>query len=101
MAPLASHMRVRPDQRKAPRMLRIGHLCHRHPTLDRVALIAIAPELPAMQIRMARRAFMPYILEHQIHMARSARHARMHPAQRIRCFRIVIKLRVLTYGRPG
>ncbi len=97
---LAGRHRVSADQREPvgvfPRLL------DRHaPALYRVALLAIAAELPSMNIGVAGSALLAYILEDPIDVARRAGNPLMHAQQRPACLGIVVEFGLRPDGLPG
>jgi hypothetical protein len=59
------------------------------PTSDGVALLAIAPHLPAVEIRVAIGALPAHIAEHKLGVTLPAFHAGVHPSQRIGSVRML------------
>jgi len=78
----ALHQGMSAHQRKSILVILNG-LDGNLPALDRVATFALGAKLPAMNVGMAIRAGLAYILEDQACMALRAADLRMHPAQRI------------------
>ena len=90
MAGFAVNRRVRPYQRKS--ILVISNCRYRNvPAFDRVARCAARSELPPVNVRMAIRAFLAHIREHELHMALRALHFFVHSAQGIAGL-VVVKL---------
>lgn len=73
---------VRAEQRKAIFVL-LDLLRVLVPPINGVALLAIVPELPAMNIGVAIGAFHSHVLEVQICVALRASHLRVHAAKRV------------------
>ncbi len=97
---LARRHRMGADQREPvgvfPRLL------DRHaPTFYRVTLLAIATELPSMNIGVAGRALLADILEDPIDVARRAVNPLMHAQQRPAGLGIVVEFGVRSDGLPG
>ena len=67
---------------------------------DCVALSAIRAELPAVDVGMARRAFVADVAEDRIEVARDARRPCMASTERVRGLRVVIELGVRADGPP-
>ena len=98
VARLAVHSRVRADQGEA--ILVITNRLHGDfPALDGVARFAIRAELPAVNVRMAVRAFLAHIGENQFHVALDALHFFMHATQGI-SRRVVAEFRNAADGLP-
>ena len=79
---IAVHHRVRANQRKTVLVI-LNRADVRLPALDRVAGFAVGAHLPAMNIRMAVRAFTPNIRKHRLGVTRRARHIGVHATQRV------------------
>ena len=88
MTVFALHRSVRSQQRKT--VLVILHLLHGDvPALNRVALRAIRPHFPLVDVRVAVFAIFAYIGEYGLDVALRARHFFVHAAKRVFGFIVV------------
>lgn len=72
----------------------------RAPAINRVALLAVGAELPAMDISVAISALMTNVSKNFSYVAGITRDILMHATQRIFGFSIVVKFDSLADGRP-
>jgi hypothetical protein len=98
MARLTIDGGVRPDQWESI-VMAADRLNGNIPALDGVAGIAIRSELPAVNVRVAVRAFLADVGENQFDMALGALHFFVHALQRVGRL-VVIKLRDAANGLP-
>lgn len=82
VALVAIECRVRADQWEAVQVL-IDLLDRNIPSLDGMALLAVCPHLPLVDVGVAVGALRTHIAEDRLGMALRAAHAFMHAAQRI------------------
>lgn len=76
-------------------------LRHRHPPAEnRVALLAVRSQLPAVNVGVAVLATLPHVGEHRLDVALRAGHRLVHATQRILRL-IVVKLRNGANRMPG
>lgn len=88
VARIAIGHRVRADQRKAVGV--IAHRFHRHhPTVHRVALLALRAHLAAVNISVAVSTLVSYVAEHGIAVTLHTRDVPVHASQRIACAVVV------------
>ena len=99
MAGIAIQGRMRTDQREAVDVL-IDLLNRDIPTLHRVALLAICPHLPLVNVGVAIRALCSHIGKDQLGVALRATDALVHAAQGIPCS-VVIEFRNRSNGLPA
>lgn len=99
MALVAIERGVRADQREPVQVL-VDLLNGDIPAFDRVALLAVCPHLPLVDVGVAIRALRAHVAKDRLDMALRAIHALVHAAQRIfRC--VVIEFRNCSDGLPS
>lgn len=70
------------------------------PALDRMAALAVGPELTTVNVCVALGALCTHLLEHHARVALRASNLRVHSPQRVTC-RVVIELGILPDGLPA
>jgi len=91
MALLARHGCMRAEQREAVLVI-LDLLWRDVPALHRVTLFAVRTHLPAVYVRVAVRAILPYVGEDRLYVALDARHLFVHATERVVRL-VMIKLR--------
>jgi len=82
VAGIAVHGRVRAGQRE-PVVMLLDLLDGNLPATDRVALLAICPQLPLVNVRVAVLAALPHVGEYRLDVTLHAGHGLVHTAERV------------------